>query len=101
MMVVFFSHSLTTYDTPIEVRCLRIVRQKYPNCKIVNPKYVQVPGPLDTPEDFANMMEKYILPIVRSCDVLVYYKDDSYSPGVDMEIAEASGLGIPVYRLEV
>jgi hypothetical protein len=101
MMRLFFSHSLTTYDTPIEDKCLSLLRSKYPDCHIINPKYVQITEPINKPQDFRRVMEDYILPIVRSCNILAWYKDDSYAPGVDMEIAEATRLGIPIIKLEL
>lgn len=98
---LFFSHSLTTYNTPIENKCLSLLRDKYPDGYIINPKYVEIIEPINNPQDFRRVMEDYILPIVRSCNILVWYKDDSYAPGVDMEIAEATRLGIPIIKLEL
>ena len=89
MTIIFYSHSLTTYNTNIEETCENYLRDKYPDSHVINPKYIQITEPINTPGDFDRMMKDYILPIVRSCDILAWYKDESYSPGVDMEIAEA------------
>ena len=56
---------------------------------------------MNNPVEFKEMIEDFILPIVRECNIIAYYKDDSYAPGVDMEIAEAQKLNIPVIKLEV
>ena len=103
-MRLFFSHSLTTYNTPIENKCLELLRGKYPDHYVINPKDILMDKSISgtTPEDqFRKEMECYFLPRVRECDILAYYKDDSYSPGVDMEIAEATRLGIPIIKLEL
>ncbi len=100
-MKLFFSHSLTTYNSSVEDNCLSLLQAKYPNHHVVNPKYIEITEPINTPEDFARIIEDYILPIVKSCNILAYYKDDSFSPGVDMEIAEAQRLAIPIVRLEI
>lgn len=92
---LFFSHSLTTYNTSTEGKCLKFLRERYPCACIVNPRDV----PLDPTWDFDTCMRR-LLPEVGKCDTLVYYKDDSYSPGVDAEIEEALRLSIPIVKLK-
>jgi len=99
-MIIFFSHSLTTYGTDIESRCLAFLKSQHPNSEIINPHLIEIKESIDTSEEFERVMRLYILPIVRSCDLLAYYKDDGYSPGVDMEVAEAERLHIPVKKVE-
>lgn len=94
MLAIFFSHSLTTYNTSIEDRCLDALKKRYPDYKIINPRDISMP------DDFNETM-KCILPLVSQCDMLVWYKDGSYSPGVDMEIVEAHRFKIPAVRLEL
>ncbi len=100
-MKLFFSHPLTTYNTPAEDKCLSLLGRDYPDYHIIDPKYIEITKLIKTPEEFKEIMNDYILPIVRDCQLLVYYKDDSHSPGVDMEIAEAKRLNIPVINLEI
>lgn len=102
MKKIFFSHSLTTYNTTIEDDCLAFLQKEYFDHNIVNPKYILMDKwiiPITPEEQFKREMEYYFLPRVRECNILAYYKDDSYSPGVDMEISEATKLGIPVVRI--
>ena len=98
--IVFFSHSLTTYNTDLEVKCLTIIKKLYPRCKIINPRDYDSPTySSNSKEQFDQEMKLYWLPMVRGSNALVYFKDDSYSPGVDMEIAEANKQGIPIMNL--
>lgn len=99
MKKIFFSHPLGTYSTEAEDKYLELLKLKYPYSKIINPKYIEITEPIITPEDFRRVMEDYILPIVKSCSILAYYKDDSYAPGVEMEIEEATRLGILIVNL--
>jgi hypothetical protein len=98
-MIVFFSHPLTTYNTQTEDKCLKYIQALYPNCEIINPSNIEITIPITTPQEFTDIMRLYILPIVRSSNLLAYYKDESFAPGVDMEIAEATRLHIPIIDL--
>ncbi len=93
MKTIFFSHSLTTYNTIAESKCLGILERDYPEYYIINPAHQNLP------DDF-NQAMKCALPLLASCNILAYYKDNSYSPGVDMEIAEAKRLNIAIINLE-
>ena len=42
-----------------------------------------------------------VLPLARKCDVLAYYKDGSYSPGVEREVLEARRCRVAIVHLEV
>jgi len=92
--VVFFSHSLTSYSSPEERECVFYLRDKYRGCELLDPSRLRLP------DDFDKAM-KVVLPLVRKCDVLAYYKDGSYSPGVDCEVLEAHKHGVVVVHLEV
>lgn len=96
---VFFSHPLGTYDSHIEDRCLRYLGVFYYEYHIVDPKYIQFTGKLETSRDFEAMMQDFILPVVRNCEVLAYLKTDDYAPGVDMEVAEAKACGLKMIDL--
>ncbi len=93
--LIFFSHSLTSYYTSAESSCLEFISTFYHHYYVINPRDI----PLEPTWDFDTCM-KHILPRIEGCNILLYYKDDSHSPGVDMEIAEANRLNIPVIKLE-
>ena len=93
--MLFFSHSLTSYKTPQVRKCLEFLREEYPYYGVVNPECVPLEG-----LSFDDCMTR-VLFLVRLCDLLVFYRDGSYSPGVDMEIAEAKGMGIPLVELRL
>jgi hypothetical protein len=92
MNKLFFSHSLTSYGTAKEQKSLDWVRDKYPDCEIINPVE------LNLPDDFDEAMA-IVLPKVKRCNILVYYKDGSYSPGVEAEIKTAIDNGITVDKV--
>ena len=92
--IIFFSHSLTTYYTQAEKLCLEFIRTHYPNYYIINPRDIA----LEHHWDFDACM-RHLLPEVQRCEILFWYKDDSHSPGVDTEIAEAHRLGKQVREL--
>lgn len=98
---LFFSHSLATYGTEVESACLGWLHEHYPGCHIINPKYIQITEDIATPADFNRMMADYILPIVRSCHTVTFYKDGSYSPGVDAEVEEAKRQGLAVVEIRL
>lgn len=92
---VFFSHSMTTYSSAVEERCLITIKKMFPKYRIINPRDV----PLNAEWDFDACMT-HLLPLVHNSKAVAWYKDDSYSPGVDIEIAEATRLGIVVVKVE-
>jgi hypothetical protein len=92
MNKLFFSHSLTSYNTIGELKSLGWIREKYPDYEVVNPRELKLP------DDFNKAMA-IVLPMVKICNILVYYKDGSYSPGVDIEIQTAIETGITVDKI--
>lgn len=91
-MKVYFAHSMKDYGSRIEMTCIKLIRKKWPNAEVVNPK--------DYTPYFGSDMELY-LEIVSGCDFLVFKRWNGYiTAGVGKEIKHAWKLGKKVYEIK-
>lgn len=88
---VYYSHPMKFYDMPIERKALRIIKSKFKNSKIINPKNL----PYVKMDDFCNFVKK--------CDILVAHplSKNVLSAGVWKEIKKAFKCRIPVFCLDL
>ena len=88
---VYYSHPIIFYFKPIEKKALEIIKSKFKNIKIVNPRDFPFLG-----------MENYC-DIVKECDILVAQplSEKVFSCGVFDEINTALKSNVPVFCLDI
>jgi hypothetical protein len=102
MKFIYFGHSRFTYGTEMEEKAIRLIREKYPNYRLLNPNkekhqincndfYTGVPG---------TEME-YFLNLTKMCEfgIFMVYDVDNWSPGSYTEATCMMKNGKEVYLL--
>lgn len=87
--IVYFSHSLMSYDSVGEEQAMAAIRRHFPNAIVINPKIIRYRGDM-TP----------YLTLVSNSDILVFKRFlGKITSGVGLEIKTALNQNIPVYEL--
>ena len=103
-MSIYYSHSISDYNTPYEQACINIIQKQFPYIPIINPKDIAL-NKTDMnllKGDYTNyisMMEKHFFPKINFCDTLIAFDDSNgnLTDGVIKEIEYAKKINKTVY----
>jgi hypothetical protein len=90
---IYYAHAIWLYSTTLERMNLRRIRQRFRNCRIVNPALLRAPK--------ADPHMQFYLDHVESCDCLVFSRlANKITAGVGKEVRHAFSLKKPVYEIK-
>lgn len=88
-MKIYYSHPMQMYRNDIEKIHIEIIKNKFPNCQIMNPS------------NYTSHDMNYYLKKVEKSDILVYIKfKNKITAGVGKELNHAIECKIPVYEIK-
>ena len=105
---IYYSHATEHYNTEYELLCLEKIKELYPNHEIINPRDIIIPDEdkeklKGNYNNFILKMEKYFLPLINKCNLLIVSKNKSGKlyGGVKKEIEHAEKNKIKVEYLNI
>ena len=86
---IYYSHPIKTYGTDRESRAILLLKQRFPNHAIINPKDYRFQG-----------MQGY-LKLEAQCSIFAYHNalNGQITKGVALERLLAFLMGIPIYKI--
>lgn len=94
---LYFAHATKDYNTETEIKYLSWLEENYPEYEIINPKDIEIEKDdvkhlMGVYMEFIEMMDKYFIPVVLKCKLIVafpYGKTNVMSAGVKYEYTVA------------
>jgi hypothetical protein len=94
-MRIYYAHAICTYGTQTERAERKVIRARFPKCRIIDP------GNYEGNIEKRTKGMSYCFGLIAKCDVLVFARLlNQITSGVGLEIVHALSKGISVYELD-